>query len=174
MLNDSVKRLAESDDIAKAIEIGIVHVSNFTPISRKATVVLPAATYAEINGTFVNFQGRVQRIRPAVAALEQERLPGDFSVSRLDKFGAHNDRWTQGTKFNARPAWKVLTQIAKAMGHDFVYDNTEDVFDDIAAKVPEFSGLNYELIGTYGGRGFGFAEDPRAVSKTWRDELGGA
>ena len=150
LLNDSLGRLQNSEELVKAIEVGIIQISNFTELSRKASVILPASTYAEINGTLVNFQGRVQRIKPAVAAIEQERLPGDFSVSRLDKFGAHNDKWTQGTKFNTRPAWKVITQIAKAMGHDFGYENTEDVFDDISAKVPEFAGLNYETIGSNG------------------------
>ncbi|HJY63736.1 MAG TPA: NADH-quinone oxidoreductase subunit G, partial [Ignavibacteria bacterium] len=119
-------------------------------LSKKATVILPLSTYAEINGTFVNFQNMVQRIKPAVVTIEQERLPGDFSLSRLDKFGAHNDKWTHGTKFNARPAWKVLAQIARAMGHEFGYSNTEDVFDDIVSKVPEFAGLNYEVIGSDG------------------------
>jgi len=53
-----------------------MHLSNLVPSSHKATVVFPSSTYAEINGTIVNFEGRVQRLRPAVAALEEERLPG--------------------------------------------------------------------------------------------------
>ena len=150
MINDNLGRLERTEDITKAIEVGILHISNFFEKSKKATVIFPASTYAEINGTFVNFQNRVQRIRPAVATLEQERLPGEFAVSRLDKFGAQNDRWTRGAKFNARPVWKVIAQMAKVMGSDFGYDNTEDVFDDIAAKIPEFAGLNYEIIGEQG------------------------
>ncbi len=150
MINDSISRLERSEEIAKAIEVGVLHISNFFGKSRKATVIFPSTTYAEMNGTFVNFQNRVQRIRPAVAALEQERLPGDFAVSRLDKFGSHNDSWTRGTRFNARPVWKVLTQMSKVMGNDFGYETTEDVFDDIALKVPEFSGMSYETIGNKG------------------------
>lgn len=150
MINDTIGRLERAEEIARAIEVGVLHISNFGEKSKKATVIFPASTYAEINGTFVNFQNRVQRIRPAVASLEQERLPGDFAVSRLDKFGSHNDKWTHGTRFNARPVWKVLTQMAKVMGHDFGYDNTEEVFDDMASKVAEFSGLNYEIIGSHG------------------------
>jgi NADH-quinone oxidoreductase subunit G len=150
MINDSVGRLERTEDIAKAIEVGILHLSNLGGLSKKATVIFPASTYAEINGTFVNFQNRIQRIRPAVASLEQERLPGEFAVSRLDKFGAQNDSWTKGTRFNARPVWKVISQMAKVLGSDFGYENTEEVFDDIAAKVPEFSGMSYESIGTQG------------------------
>jgi predicted molibdopterin-dependent oxidoreductase YjgC len=150
MINDSIGRLERADEVSRAIEVGITHISNIDKASKRATVIFPAATYAEINGTFVNFQNRVQRIRPAVATLEQERLPGEFSVSRLDKFGAQNDRWTKGTRFNARPVWKVITQMAKVMGKDFGYETTEEVFDNIAAKVREFEGMSYEIIGTQG------------------------
>lgn len=150
IIHDSIIRLENYADLVKNIEVGITHISNFDDISRKAAVIFPASTYAEMNGTIVNFQGRVQRIRPAVAALEVERLPGEFSMSRMDKFGAHNDRWTQGTKYNARPVWKVITQIAKALGSDFGYENTEEVFDDIARNIPAFKGLTYEKIGKLG------------------------
>lgn len=150
VMNDSIGRLERTDEIAKAIEVAVLQISNFYEHSRKATVIFPATSYAEINGTVVNFQNRVQRLRPAVASLEQERLPGDFAVSRLDKFGSHNDRWTKGTRFNTRPAWKVIQQMAKVFGNDFGYANTEEVFDDIAAKVPAFAGMDYESIGTHG------------------------
>jgi NADH-quinone oxidoreductase subunit G len=150
LINDTLSRIEKADEMMKKIEVGIMHINNFVPSSKKATVVFPSSSYAEVNGTIVNFQGRVQRLRPAVAAIEEERLPGEFSVSRLDKFGAQNDRWARGIRFNARPVWNVLAQLAKAMGHDFNFDNTEDVFDDIAAKVPEFAGMSYEAIGNEG------------------------
>jgi NADH-quinone oxidoreductase subunit G len=150
IINDTLTRLEKADEMMKKIEVGIMHISNLVPSSKKATVVFPSSTYAEVNGTIVNFQGRVQRLKPAVATLEVERLIGEFSVSRLDRFGAQNDNWARGAKFNARPVWKVITQMANAMGFEFDYDTTEDVFDDIAAKIPEFSGMSYETIGTRG------------------------
>jgi NADH-quinone oxidoreductase subunit G len=150
IINDTLTRLEQADEMMKKIEVGIMHISNLVPSSKKAMVVFPASAYAEVNGTIVNFQDRVQRLRPAVATLEEERLIGEFSVSRWDKFGAQNDRWARGTKFNARPVWKVITQMANAMGFEFDYDTTEDVFDDIAAKIPEFSGMSYGAIGSKG------------------------
>lgn len=150
IVNDSISRLDNADEFMRNIEVSIIHISKFYPMSQKATVIFPSTTYAESNGTFVNFQGRVQRIKPAVTTLETERLSGDFSLSRLDKFGSHNDSWTRGIRFNARPAWKVIAQIAYTMGHEFNYENTEDVFDDIVSKVPVFRGLSYEIIGTKG------------------------
>jgi len=146
IINDSIARLSlPHDKIAESI---IIHAWSWDEFTHKATVVLPSVTYAESNGTFVNFQGRIQRIRPAVATLEQERLPGEFEVSRLDKFGAHNDRWTKGTRFNARPVWKVVSKIANAMGGDFQYENTADVFDELSRNI--FNGLSYEDIGEHG------------------------
>jgi len=150
IINDTISRLDDSDELMKDIEVGIIHLTTEIPSTTKCTVLFPSTSYAEMNGTFVNFQGMVQRIRPAKAVLELERLPGEFSVSRLDKFGAQNDRWTHGMKFNARPVWRVITQIAKALGHDFKYENAENVFDDIVKKVPAFSGLSYDKIGTKG------------------------
>ena len=42
--------------------------------SARASVVLPSAAYAEADGTFTNFQGRVQRFRPAVTPLGEAQL----------------------------------------------------------------------------------------------------
>ncbi|MCX7877124.1 MAG: 2Fe-2S iron-sulfur cluster-binding protein [Ignavibacteria bacterium] len=150
MINDSLMRLDNYNQIIKSIETGILHNWSEDELTRKATVVLPSTTYAESNGTFVNFQYRIQRIRPAVTTLETERLPGEFELSRLDKFGAQNDRWTKGIKFNARPVWKVISQISKAMGKDFGYDNTEEVFDSMASEIAVLNGLSYEHIGSHG------------------------
>ncbi len=148
IIHDSITRLHGADELMKEITVGILHISNFVTTSKKATVIFPSTTYSEMNGTFVNFQGRIQRTRPAVATIEEERLPGEFTMNRLDKFGAHNDRWTGGYKFNARPVWRVLSQIANALGGNFDYRTAEDVFDDIALKVPAFSGLDYKAIGS--------------------------
>lgn len=150
LMNDTLNRLATGEVMMKSIEVGIIHLSNFFTSSKRATVIFPATTYAEMNGTFVNFQNRVQRIRQAVTTLELERMPGDFSVSRLDKFGTHNDRWTKGSKFNSRMSWKIITQISRAMGNDFGYSNTEEVFDDIASKITSFAGMDYDSIGNQG------------------------
>lgn len=150
IIRDTLSRLEEADELMKDIEIGIMHLTTAFPSTTKCTVLFPGVSYAEMNGTFVNFRGMVQRVRPAKAVLEFERLPGEYTVSRLDKFGAQNDRWTHGIKFNARPVWRVITRLSKAFGHDFDYENAQDIFDDISAKVPAFSGLSYDIIGTQG------------------------
>lgn len=150
ILNDDVTRIPGSDVFLKNIDSSIHLISILNKFSPHASVILPVSTYAEINGTFVNFQNRVQRIRPAVTTLEQERMIGEFAVSRLDKFGAPNDRWTHGMKYNSRPAWKILKLIAKTMGHEFVFENSEDVFTELCSTIPEMNGYDYDSIGKHG------------------------
>lgn len=150
ILNDDITRMQGSDVFLKNIETSIQLISNYNKYSGSANVILPISTYAEINGTFVNFQNRIQRLRPAVTTLEQERLPGEFAMSRLDKFGAPNDRWTHGTKFDARPAWKIFKLIAKAMGHEFAFENSEEVFIELCSGIFELNGYDYDSVGHHG------------------------
>jgi NADH-quinone oxidoreductase subunit G len=150
ILNDDVLRIPGSDVFLKNIDTSIHQISIHNNYSGNANVILPTATYAEINGTFINCNNRIQRLRPAVTTLEQERLIGEFAVSRLDKFGAQNDRWTHGIKFNARPGWKILKLIAKAMEHEFTFENSEEVFIELCSTIPEMNGYDYESIGKNG------------------------
>jgi NADH-quinone oxidoreductase subunit G len=115
-----------------------------------ADVVLAASTYAEKNGTIVNFQRRVQRIRPAVTTLEQERAFDGFEMSRWDKFAAHNDRWGKGPRRDVRPSWKIITVIAALMGTKMKHTSAADIFQEIAQKVESFRGLSYLSIGVKG------------------------
>ena len=143
-------RIPGADQIAGKIEASIQQISIHNGYSSFANIILPTSTYAEVNGTFVNFQNRIQRLKSAVATLEEERLIGEFSMSRLDKFGAQNDRWTHGTKFNSRPGWKILKLVAKAMGHKFEFENSEEVFIELCSKIPALNGYDYETIGSKG------------------------
>jgi NADH-quinone oxidoreductase subunit G len=150
IINSDFSKLPEYKQLVKKIDFVIQHLNTKNEFFEHSNVVFSESTYAEINGTFVNFKNRIQRIRPAVATLEQERLIGEFSQSRLDKFGAPNDRWTHGTKFNSRPTWKILKLLAKAMGHDFLFENSEEVFTEFCKKILGKKDYNYDSIGSQG------------------------
>ena len=124
--------------------------SNENETTRIADLVLPWSTYAERNGTFTNFQGRVQRIRPAVATLENDRSLDGFAMSRLDKFGTSFDRWGRSGKRDARPAWRAIAGIASLMGVKYKYNTAEDVFNELAATVEAYKGMTYRKIGSRG------------------------
>lgn len=130
---------------------GLTQLLSFTNSSVMISdVIFALSTYAEINGTFINFAGRIQRIRPSITTLEEERLIGEFSMSRLDKFGSHNDRWTHGKKFDSRPGWKILKKLAKTMNYDFKFENSEEVFSEFCNTVKGLKGLDYESVGKKG------------------------
>jgi NADH-quinone oxidoreductase subunit G len=147
------------DDIAQdpriaaalsALDLLIVHSSVHNKTTELADIVLSCSTYAEKHGTFTNFKGQVQRIRPAVATSEQDRARDGFAMSRWDKFASQNDRWGRPIKKDARPTWRILTAIANAMGAKFKFLTSEDVFKEIAERIPAYKGMNYAKIGTLG------------------------
>jgi NADH-quinone oxidoreductase chain G len=74
-----------------------------TQTAQLADVVLPAASFAEVDGTFTNLTGRVQRLRGAL------RPPGQ-----------------------ARPDDQILVELAKAMGCGFGYASTAEVMAEVA------------------------------------------
>ena len=115
-----------------------------------ADVVFPSATYAEKNGTFVNFQGRVQRIRPAVASIDVDRAVDGLSLSRLDKFGTKYDSWAEKNKRDAKSSWKILTSLSAFFNNKFKFNLTEDVFDEISKNIKAFNKLDYDVIGEKG------------------------
>ncbi|MCX6230322.1 MAG: formate dehydrogenase subunit alpha [Bacteroidetes bacterium] len=87
-----------------------------------ADVILPAASFAEKNGTFVNSDRRVLRVRKVVDS------PGE----------ARND-------------WKIILDIAQRMGKPMkTYNNESEIFDEIAAVTPIMAGINHERIEEHG------------------------
>jgi NADH-quinone oxidoreductase subunit G len=137
-------------DVLGKLDFLVAACSNENETTQRADVVLPASTFAEKNGTFTNLQGRVQRIRPAVATLEQDRSLDGFAMSRLDKFGSQFDRWNRGPKRDARPSWRIVLGIAALMGARFRYNTAEEVFNDIALHVEAYRGMTYRQIGNKG------------------------
>jgi formate dehydrogenase (coenzyme F420) alpha subunit len=93
-----------------------------TQTSDLADILLPAACYAEKNGTFTSTERRVQRVRQAVEPIGQ---------SRAD--------------------WKIFCDIAKLAGYDRMkYESASDIMDEIAEVTPIYGGISYERIDQVG------------------------
>ena len=150
VLDDDIAALPSVAEALPKLDFLVVHASNHNATTAEADVLLSCSTYAEKHGTYTNFQGRVQRIRPAVATAEQDRALDGFSMSRLDKFGAHNDRWMKGAKRDARPSWRILTSVANALGAKWKYGTVEEVFNELASQNEAFKGMSYMRIGSRG------------------------
>ena len=162
VLNDEIYNLLDGVDV-------IVHATNWNKTVEKATVVFASASFAEKEGTFTNFEGRVQKLNIAVLPKDVEPYmvykPRKFgearpntgeidksklALSRLFKFGTQFDRWSSGERRNVKPSWWVISQIASNLGVKFNYEKVEDVFNDLSQTVREFKGLTYESIGDEG------------------------
>ena len=87
----------------------------------RAQVVLPLAAWAEIEGTYVNFGGRVQRLRPAV------RAPGEV-----------------------RPGWQIVAALGERAGWEERYSSAREVMEEVAETVAAFRGLSYPALGMGG------------------------
>ena len=90
-----------------------------TETAKLATVVLPAASFAEKEGTFTNFEGRVQRVGKAIEPL------GD-----------------------SLPDWKIILQLADSMNHPMPYSSSQEVMDEIKESVPLYQRLAYADFAT--------------------------
>lgn len=148
--DDIISAKPELEDVLAELELFVVHSTNLNRTTSLADIVFPSATYAEKNGTFVNFQGRIQRIRPAVAIEVVDRAVNGLSLSRLDKFGTKFDRWAEKNKRDAKATWKILSSLSELFNSKFKFNFAEDVFDEISQNIKAFNKLNYDVIGEAG------------------------
>lgn len=89
-----------------------------TATTEYADVVLPAASFAEVDGTYTNNTGFVQRVRQAIEPVNQ-----------------------------AKADWMITSMIAKELGVDFNYNRAATaVFKAIADSVPAYEGMRYPAL----------------------------
>jgi formate dehydrogenase alpha subunit len=83
-----------------------------------ADVVLPAASFAEKDGTFTNSERRVQRVRQVIPP-----------------------------RGDSKPDWWITSQIAQAMGEEgFDYQTPQEIMAEINRVSPIYGGITYERI----------------------------
>jgi len=83
-----------------------------------ADVVLPAASFAEVDGTFTNNDGLVQRVRQSIPPVHQ-----------------------------SKPDWMITAALAAELGKDFGFEmSASAVFREIADRVPAYAGLRYPVL----------------------------
>jgi NADH-quinone oxidoreductase subunit G len=148
--DDIVESYPEFESVIAGLDLLIVHSSNLNRSTSIADIIFPAAAFAEKNGTLININGMVQRIRPAVSVAEQDRALDGMSMSRLDKFGTQWDRWASGKKIDAKPTWKILISLSKLLGHKIKFNMAEEVFNEMNTSIDAFKGLDYDMIGELG------------------------
>lgn len=106
--------LKQVKDSLRALDFLLVQDIFPTETSQLATVVLPAVSFAEKNGTFTNTERRVQMITKAV-------LP-------------------QG---EAKADWKIICELSQRMGYGMSYNSPKNIMEEIASLTPIYGGIHY-------------------------------
>ena len=101
----------------EACDLVIVNELFLTDTAKHATVVFPAAAFAEKEGVTVNSERRLQR---TARALSPRR--------------------------GARPDWEILQAVARSLGANWAYRQSEAVFREIARLVPGYEGRSFATL----------------------------
>jgi formate dehydrogenase alpha subunit len=99
------------------LEFLVVQDIFMTETAKLADVVLPAASFAEKDGTFTNTERRVQRVRKAIDP------PG-----------------------RAWADWRIIAALSRRMGYPMSYNRPEAVMDEIASLTPIYGGIRYDRL----------------------------
>ncbi len=160
VIEDDFEDFPELHEVLVELDLLVTHQYNINnPLTQMADIVFPVTTFAESEGTFVNIDGRVQHFTPALVTRNNLRFMG-MKMSRLDKFGAFNDRWTRFEFRDLRQSWEVIQLLANKLGAGWNYHRTEDVFKEISSHLDEFKGMTYELLDMHLGVTLGRANNP--------------
>lgn len=115
MLSDP--NLHHVEEALEALDFLVVQDIFLSETARYADVVLPAASFAEKDGTFTNSGRTILRVRQAVSP------PGE-----------------------ARTDWEIITDLACRMGYQMHYESASQIMDEIARVAPIYGGISYERL----------------------------
>lgn len=101
----------------------VVNELNMTETAQYADLVLPAASFAEKDGTFTNCERRVQRIFKA------------FEISQ-----------------EIKPDWLIFSEVSARLGSGAPYFTSRDILRAIAVQVPAYANINPKSLGDAGVR----------------------
>ncbi len=104
----------------EAMDCVVIHDIFLNETSKYAHVFLPGSSFLEKDGTFINAERRINRIRKI-----KEPLGGLAD-------------------------WQGTVALSKAMGYDMDYNHPSEVMDEIARTTPAFSGVSYEKLDRLG------------------------
>ncbi len=88
-----------------------------TETAKLAHVVLPAASFAEKEGTFTNTVRRIQRVRKAVPG------PGE-----------------------ALQDWEIIVKLSQRMDYKMKYTTPEEIMDETASLTPIYGGVHWDRL----------------------------
>jgi len=106
----------------KKLEFLAINEIFLSDTAQYADVILPAASFAEKDGTFTNTERRVERIRQAIGPVGQ-----------------------------AKPDWQILSEIARRCSYEGMdYSHPSKIMDEIARLTGIYGGISYDRLDPFG------------------------
>jgi formate dehydrogenase alpha subunit len=100
-----------------ALDFLVVQDIFLTETAQLADVVLPAASFAETEGTFTNTERRVLLVNKAIEPPSK-----------------------------ARPDWEILCELANRLGYPMNYPNASAIMDEAAMVTPIYGGIHHDRL----------------------------
>lgn len=88
--------------------------------ARFAHVFLPGTSFLEKDGTFINAERRINRVRLVMPPVQ------------------------------GKEEWLITQELANAMGYDMNYQNSAEIMDEIARLTPTFKGVSFKFLDEVG------------------------
>jgi len=100
-------------DALATLQFLVVQDLFLTETAKMAAVVLPVASFAEKDGSYTNFEGKINKIRQAIKPV------GD-----------------------SRPDWEITCTLADKMNTPFSYSRLDDIIGEIEEAIPGYEGYS--------------------------------
>jgi formate dehydrogenase major subunit len=85
-----------------------------------AHVFLPGTSFLEKDGTFINAERRINRVRPVMKPKQ------------------------------GKSEWRITQELAQALGYDMNYSNEAEILDEVAELTPTFAGVSFKFLDEVG------------------------
>ncbi len=105
----------------ESLEFLVVQDIFLSDTAQFADVVLPAASFAEKDGTFTNTERRVQLLNQVIPP------PG-----------------------KARTDWEIICEVSSRLGYPMAYAGTAQIMDEMAQIMPIYAGISHKRIRKFG------------------------
>lgn len=103
-----------------AMECIVVQDLFLNETAKFAHVFLPGTSFLEKDGTFINAERRINRVRPVMKARQ------------------------------GKDEWLITQELANAMGYPMNYSSAAEIMDEIAELTPEFNNVSFEFLDRVG------------------------
>ena len=122
----------------------------FNETSVYADVVLPAASFAEKDGTFTNSDRRIQRVRQAIDPPGQARadweIVADLARRTLALVRDEGAQADGGSGLDRR-----IAESAETLLREWSYGHPSEIWEELRRVTPDFRGVTYERLEREGG-----------------------